>query len=215
MAKKIRQQRPKARREWTRSPVTQVETNRREYVRGADRSDVIQAFEDLGDPGLLGESNLQSEQGRIIAIDYGGRRLGIAVSDPFMLIAQGIETIECRDQEDALSQIAKLIQDYESSLVVIGLPVNMDGTEGKMAREVHAFALKIEERTGSRVVTWDERLTSTAAERTMTEMGRSTRGRKSEIDRIAATLILQGFLDHSRQASGTSDTGRGESTCPE
>ncbi|MBT5873190.1 MAG: Holliday junction resolvase RuvX [Candidatus Latescibacteria bacterium] len=215
MAKKMREQRPKARREWTRSPVTQVEPNRREYDRATGTKDVKQAFEDLRDPRYASEPLLQNEQGRVVGIDYGLRRLGIAVSDPFMLIAQGIETIESRNQADALSQIAKLIQDYESSLVVIGLPINMDGTEGKMAQEVHAFARKIEERTGSKVLTWDERLTSTAAERTMTEMGRSTRGRKSEIDRIAATLILQGFLDHNRQSGRTSDAGRGESLCPE
>jgi putative Holliday junction resolvase len=143
----------------------------------------------------------------MLGIDYGEKRMGVAVSDPNGLIAQGLETIEASDPEKALDTIEDLIREYDIQAVVVGLPVNMDGTESDMAKTVQAFAEKIEDRTGCDVITWDERLTSAAAERALTEMGRSTKGRKSEIDRIAATIILQGYLDYIRHTGNTSDAG--------
>ena len=207
MAEKHRPQRPKARREWTRSPVTQVKQNRREHELRPEKEilgDLLAEIDDNGDARREGQS-------RVVGVDFGRKRVGLAVSDPFGLIAQGLDTIQVASGSDAVTAVLQVVTRFEADAIVVGLPVNMDGTDSDMTRTVREFIAELEKRTECQVVTWDERLTSTAAERTMSEMGRSTRGRKSEIDRIAATMILQGFLDRNRQGA----VGEREPSCPD
>ena len=133
-------------------------------------------------------------EGRILAIDYGSRRIGLALSDPLGITAQGLETLEVNSAEEALERLEDLASTYEVSRVVVGIPINMDGSYGEKAEEVAGFARALEKGTGLPVALWDERLTSVAAMRTMHEMGVRTKGRKKDLDRIAATILLQGYL---------------------
>ncbi len=202
MARKTREQRPKVRRQWSRSPVTQIQPNRREYNRQRDNLDGYGSSYEV-------ESAVPFKTcGRILGIDFGERRIGVAVSDSNGWIAQGLDTIEASEPEIVLGKVGELILEHEVRTVVIGLPMNMDGTESAMAKTVQAFAEKIEDRTGCDVIRWDERLTSAAAERAMAEMERPSRRRKTEIDRIAATLILQSYLDYFRYGGNSEPDGR-------
>ena len=202
MARKTREQRPKVRRQWSRSPVTQIQSNRRESNRQRDKLDGYGSSYEV-------ESAVPAETcGRILGIDFGERRLGVAVSDSNGWIAQGLKTLEASEPERMLDAVGELILEHEVRTVVIGHPMNMDGTESAMAKTVQTFAEKIEDRTGCNVIKWDERLTSAAAERAMAEMGRSPKGHKTEIDRIAATIILQGYLDYLRHAENSKIDGR-------
>ena len=141
---------------------------------------------------------------RVLAVDYGRRRIGLAVSDALRITAQGLETVVVRSRAEALDAVAKAAEEWEAGEVVVGLPLNMDGSAGQMAQEAEAFAAEVARRTGLPVARWDERLTSAAAHRTMREMAVRTKGRKGTVDRMAAALILQGYLDSKR---GTEDRG--------
>lgn len=137
---------------------------------------------------------------RVLSVDYGRRRIGLAVSDPLWITAQGLETAAVRSRAEALDAVVKVAADWEVGEVVVGLPLNMDGSAGPMAQEAEAFAGEVARRMGLPVVRWDERLTSAAAHRTMREMEIRTKGRKGTVDRMAAALILQGYLDSKRGA---------------
>ncbi len=135
------------------------------------------------------------KQTRILAIDYGQRRIGLAVSDPLGIIAQGLETLSVNSPEDALSEIEQLVKVYRVSEIILGLPVNMDGTEGQKAQEVSGFAEQLRKKTGASVILCDERLTSLAAHRVLHQMGLKIKNRKRDVDRIAAQILLQEYLD--------------------
>ena len=137
-------------------------------------------------------------EGRVLGIDFGEKRIGLAVSDSMGLIAQGLETKETSHMDQSLHMIVAEVEAYQVKQVVVGLPVNMDGTSGEMAQRVSVFVDQLRERVPCTVHTWDERLTSAAAERAMADMGYTTKGNKNKIDRIAATLLLQSYLDHQR-----------------
>jgi len=139
---------------------------------------------------------------RILAVDYGKRRIGLAVSDPLGLTAQGLESILVSSQEDALIKLCALVRRWEVGEVLLGLPVRTDGTEGPEAQEVRAFGERLTAMTGVKVTFWDERLTSRQALRALRDMGRKLKGRKGEVDRISAILLLQGYLDHRRWRDG-------------
>jgi putative Holliday junction resolvase len=132
---------------------------------------------------------------RVLAVDYGRRRIGLAVSDPLGITAQGLDTLEVRSRNLAAAEVSRVAREREAGEIVVGLPLNMDGTAGPMAEEVRAFAAELEERTGLPVALRDERLTSAAAHRTAREMEVRLRGRKGAIDRMSAVLILQGYLE--------------------
>lgn len=136
---------------------------------------------------------------RILAVDYGRRRVGLAVSDPLGISAQGLETVEVRSSKGAAAAVAQVAGAQDAGEIVVGLPLNMDGSAGPMAAEAEAFAAEVERRTGLPVRRWDERLTSVAAHRTMREMGVRTKGRKETVDRMSAVLILQGYLDSQKK----------------
>lgn len=140
----------------------------------------------------------QPPAGRVLAVDYGERRVGLALSDPAGLIAQGLETIQKAGTVESLASIVDIVEEQQVREIILGLPVHMDGTTGEMAGKVEAFADELRKKVSCDVRTWDERLTSVSARRAMHEMGGSTRGNKGGLDRIAATLLLQNYLDFRR-----------------
>ena len=131
---------------------------------------------------------------RILAIDYGKRRTGLAVSDPLGITAQGLPTIEAKDPADIPVRVVGIVTETGAERIVIGLPLNMNGTESDQTAVVRAFAAEIEALVDIPVIFRDERLTSVQAHRVMRELGKKTRGNKHVVDRISATLILQDYL---------------------
>ena len=134
-------------------------------------------------------------------MDLGSKTVGVAISDPMLITAQGIEIIRRKDENklrQTLARIEALIVEYEVEEIVLGLPKNMNGTLGERAELSLAFQEKLERRTGLPVVMWDERLTTVAADRAMMEAGIRREDRRDHVDKIAACFILQGYLD-SRQ----------------
>lgn len=132
---------------------------------------------------------------RVMGLDYGDRNIGVAVSDAFRWTAQGLTVVTRRRDEGEFAALAALAKEHEVSEVVIGLPRNMNGSIGPRGEICMAFADQIKEKLGMPVHLWDERLTTVAAERTLLEADVSRRKRKQVIDKMAATLILQNFLD--------------------
>ena len=138
---------------------------------------------------------------RILGLDYGSKKVGVAVSDGLGLTAQGVEIIR-RTSENKLRQtlarIEALIQEYEVKTIVLGFPKNMNNTIGDRAEKSLVFKDMLERRTGLPVVMWDERLTTVSANRTLMEAGVRRERRKDYVDQIAAVYILQGYLDSRR-----------------
>lgn len=135
---------------------------------------------------------------RILGLDYGSRTVGVAVSDPLLLTAQGIETIERKEENKlrrTLARIEELCREYDVGKIVLGLPKNMNNTLGDRARISEEFREMLERRTGLPVIMWDERLTTVSARRVLMENGVRRENRKKYIDKIAAVLILQNYLD--------------------
>lgn len=135
---------------------------------------------------------------RIMGLDFGSKTVGVAVSDSLLLTAQGLEIIRRKDENklrQTLARIEELIVEYEVEEIVLGLPKNMNATEGVRVELTNEFKDKLERRTGLPVVMWDERLTTVAADKIMMESGIRREHRKEYVDMIAATLILQGYLD--------------------
>lgn len=135
---------------------------------------------------------------RIMGLDFGSKTVGVAVSDSLLVTAQGVETIRRKEENklrQTLARIEELILEYEVQEIVLGCPKNMNGTEGVRVELTEEFKDKLERRTGLPVTLWDERLTTVAADRTMMEAGVRRENRKEYVDKIAATLILQGYLD--------------------
>lgn len=138
---------------------------------------------------------------RILGLDFGSRTVGVAVSDGLLLTAQGVETIERKDENKlrkTAARVEELVKEYEVTTIVMGLPKNMNNTEGERVEKTKAFGEMLERRTGLPVVYWDERLTTVAAEQVLMESGVRRENRKAVIDKVAACLILQGYLDHIR-----------------
>ena len=132
-------------------------------------------------------------------MDFGSKTVGVAISDPLLITAQGIEIIRRQEENKlrrTLARIEELITEYEVGEIVLGLPKNMNDTIGERAQLSYEFQEKLERRTGLPVVMWDERLTTVAADRTMMETGIRREKRKEYVDKIAAVLILQGYLDY-------------------
>ena len=135
---------------------------------------------------------------RILGLDFGSKTVGVAVSDGLLLTAQGIETIERKDESKlrkTCARIEELIAEYEVTEIVLGLPKNMNNTEGERVEKTKAYGEMLERRTGLPVHYWDERLTTVAAEQILMESGVRRENRKAVIDKVAAGLILQGYLD--------------------
>ena len=141
---------------------------------------------------------------RIMGLDFGSKTVGVAISDPLLITAQGTEIIRRKDENklrQSLARIEELIQEYEVEEIVLGLPKNMNDTEGPRAVLTMEFKEKLERRTGLIVHTWDERLTTVAADKAMMEAGIRRENRKEYVDKIAAVFILQGYLDARARTS--------------
>ena len=139
---------------------------------------------------------------RIMGLDFGSKTVGVAISDPLLITAQGIEFIRRKEENKLRQTLAmneELIQEYEVEEIVLGLPKNMNDTAGPRAVITMDFKEKLERRTGLMVHTWDERLTTVAADRAMMEAGIRRENRKEYVDKIAAVFILQGFLDYRKR----------------
>ena len=132
---------------------------------------------------------------RKMCLDYGDVRIGIALSDMLGIIASGLETYTRKDEDTDIQHILKLIQDNSVDTVVIGLPINMDGTSGSRAEVTKAFGSKLAEKTTAKVVYLDERLSSVSAEKLLIQADVRMDKRKQVIDKLAATIILQNYLD--------------------
>jgi putative Holliday junction resolvase len=136
---------------------------------------------------------------RIMGLDFGSRTVGVAISDSLHITAQGVEIIR-REQENklrrTLARIEELIKEYEVEEIVLGLPKNMNNSSGERVGKTMEFKEMLERRTGLNVVMWDERLTTVAADKAMMEAGIRRENRKKYVDQIAATFILQGYLDY-------------------
>ena len=136
---------------------------------------------------------------RIIGLDYGSKTVGVAISDPMGLTAQGIETIVRKDENKlrkTYARIETLIREYEVEKIVLGYPKNMNDTEGERVQKTLAFKEALERRTGLEVILWDERMSTAASERILMEGRVRRENRKAYIDKVAAVFILQGYLDY-------------------
>ena len=135
---------------------------------------------------------------RVMGLDYGTRTVGVAISDALKITAQGIETIERKEENKlrkTLQRIEALIKEYEVDTIVLGYPKNMNDTVGERAERSLEFKEMLERRTGLTVVMWDERLTTVAADKVLMECDVRREYRKAYVDRIAAVFILLGYLD--------------------
>ena len=133
---------------------------------------------------------------RALALDLGEKRIGVAVSDELLMTAQGLCVINSRGTEKDLAEIDRLVRDHQITLVVIGLPRNMDGSYGEMSTKVREFGNRLQESVpGVPVEYWDERLTTTVAQRMLIGADLSRAKRRRVVDKVAAVLILQGYLD--------------------
>jgi putative Holliday junction resolvase len=131
---------------------------------------------------------------RIMAIDYGDARTGVAISDATGLLAGETRVIQSRKQEVVLGELAELARQYQVSELVLGYPKNMNGTVGPRAEKSEVFAELLRETTGLPVLLWDERRTTVDAHRILSETGNRGKRRKEKVDAVAATLILEGYL---------------------
>ena len=136
---------------------------------------------------------------RIMGLDFGSKTVGVAVSDPLGLTAQGVEIIRRKSEKklrQTLARIEELVDQYKVERSVLGLPKHMNNGIGERAEKSLEFQKMLEKRTGLHVVMWDERLTTVEADRTMMETGIRRENRKEYVDMLAAVFILQGYLDY-------------------
>ena len=139
---------------------------------------------------------------RIMGLDFGSRTIGIAISDELEMIAHGFNTIKRKSIEEDLAEVATIVSQFKIEKIVVGLPKNMDGSFGKGTEAVFQWIEALRKRINLPVVTWDERFTTVEASRVLLEADLSRKKRKKVIDKMAAVLILQGYLDHSRKRNG-------------
>jgi putative pre-16S rRNA nuclease len=144
---------------------------------------------------------------RILAIDFGMKRMGLAISDALGITAQGLKTLQRTNMENDLRAIQDLVEEYSAERVILGNPLSHSGTETAMSQRVAAFADKLRRRLNCPVELSDERLTSVQANRMLRESGMGLEKRRAAVDRVAVTLLLQGYLDrlaNERERSETS-----------
>lgn len=132
---------------------------------------------------------------RIIALDYGDRRIGIAVSDLLGITAQPVGFLTVNGKNDAVEQLKKVFLEYDPCKIVLGLPLNMDGTEGERVEKTRRFAEFLSEETGLETDFFDERLTTVYADRTLNSMNVKGKKKTGKKDSLSATIILQGYME--------------------
>jgi putative holliday junction resolvase len=131
---------------------------------------------------------------RILGLDVGSKTIGLAVSDPLGITAQGLDTIRRKNKRHDFEQLQRVIEQFEISEIVVGLPLRMSGMEGTQSEKMRAFALEVERRFSLPVHLWDERLTSAEANRVLRDSEMSIKRRGEVVDRLAAVLILQSWM---------------------
>ena len=136
--------------------------------------------------------------GRVLGLDVGARRIGVAISDPLGLTAQGLETLQRKNKKYDYSFLYRIIRDYDVRQIVVGLPLRMSGAEGTQAIKIQEFADGLRKHFKIPVHLWDERLTSAEANRLLRETNLSIEKRGEAVDRMAAVLILQSWMDSRR-----------------
>ncbi|MGI9086846.1 MAG: Holliday junction resolvase RuvX [Chthoniobacterales bacterium] len=136
---------------------------------------------------------------RMLGVDFGQARIGVAISDELGMLAHPLETIPGKKIEAAAKRVAELAREKNVERVILGLPRHMNGEMGAAAAEVNAFAAKLRPLLECEIVFWDERLTTTAANRALRDSGQKTRNTRSVVDQVAAQMILQGYLDRLQQ----------------
>lgn len=135
---------------------------------------------------------------RIMGLDFGSKTVGVSISDPLLLTAQGVDIIRRKSPSklrQTLAAIEALVQEHEVDRIVLGFPKHMNNTEGERCQKTLEFKEMLERRTGLEVILWDERLTTVSADRTMMESGVRREDRKQYVDKIASVFILQSYLD--------------------
>ncbi len=140
---------------------------------------------------------------RVLGVDYGSVRIGVAVSDPLRIIAQSVATIPNNDA--ATTAIANFVQQYDAEIIVVGMPLTLKGEKGMKAEEVERFITKLSSLVTAEIVRWDERFTTQMAQRTLIDMGttkKQRRTQKGRVDAMASALILQSFLDQTKHSLG-------------
>lgn len=136
---------------------------------------------------------------RIMAIDYGDAHTGVALSDPTGFLTGTVTTIHSRSPDTVLEELTRMVRENRVDELVMGFPRNMDGTEGPRAQLYRDFAARLEQATGLHPVLWDERRTTVDAHRILFESGKNAKKRKKTVDAVAASLILEGYLDFRRR----------------
>jgi len=142
----------------------------------------------------------------ILGIDFGRARIGLAVSDELRLLAHPLETI--RSNKDSVNKIAEVVRDRKIDKVVVGIPRHLSGEIGKAANEALEFAANLRAQVQCAVETWDERLTTVAANRALRNAGKKTRDTRKFVDQVAAQMILQGYLDREHNAAKAKEIPR-------
>jgi putative holliday junction resolvase len=142
-----------------------------------------------------------SRKPRVLGLDVGSKTIGIAISDPLGITAQGLETIRRKNKRLDFEQLAGLLQKYEVSEIVVGYPLRLSGAEGIQSEKMQAFAEELRKKFGLPVHLWDERLTSSQANRVLREAELSIAKRGKAVDRLAAVLILQNWMEARRQVA--------------
>lgn len=147
---------------------------------------------------------------RVLALDVGSVRIGVALSDPLGMTAQPLEVIQ-RRKVDPFARVAQLIMEYEVQRLVVGMPLRLDGTKGPAVESIEKFIAELEGQISVPIEPWDERLSTAQAQRVMIDGGVRRKDRKNKIDKVAAALILQSYLDAQRIDQGI-DQGTDQGT---
>lgn len=145
---------------------------------------------------------------RILGLDYGGRRIGVAICDELGMTAQGAATINRKNRDADLDAIADLVRRYDIERIVIGYPLRLDGSEGVQCEKINRFCRRLEARLSLPVIRWDETLSTKEAEEILRRTGTRPKKRKGIVDRVAASIILQGYLDALSRGEKVESTNR-------
>ena len=143
----------------------------------------------------------ESRVGRVLALDVGKKRIGLAVSDELGITAQGIETLERTRIREDLERLKDIAARWNAGLLLVGRPLHMSGAESRQSEYTREFAERLQQHLGLPLVYWDERLTSAEAERALRETGATLEQRKKGVDRMAAMLLLESYLESKRLAN--------------
>jgi len=139
--------------------------------------------------------------GRILALDVGKKRIGLAVSDEFRIVGRGLETLERTQTREDLRKLTETIEEVKATLLLVGKPLHMSGGESRQSEYTREFAERLGRQSGRPIVYWDERLTSREAERILREEGATRQQQRKSVDRMAALLILESYLRHLQDAN--------------